>query len=123
MSFRNYVSAGRDIVRELQAIFSKEDIETIDRYLEKEGEGAWDEWQKAHEEDVAKFLRATPSRRKQTKKWNKEEMRPYLIFAALVQARKGLQLMESALELESVEGMSYRDALAEAADIVDQIFY
>lgn len=123
MSLHKYVSVAYGLVEEIESLLSEKDYEDVQVFLEKDGGQAWEEWRAAHQKDIEAFLRATPAKRQKTKKWNTKEARHLFAAAALLQARKGRKMLEAAMDAEQLEGLSYRDALGEAAEIADRLFY
>jgi hypothetical protein len=122
MSLASYLRATRNLVYELRDSLSEEDISEIETALKKAGKDGWGQWLAYHEEQSLKYLHATPAQRARHKGWNKDRMRPLLTVAALLHARRAEASLEVALNLETIHGLSHRDAALWVAEVSPRIF-
>jgi hypothetical protein len=122
MSVASYLKATKSLVHELHESLSEEDILRIEKRLKETGEVVWGQWLAYHEEQSLKYMHATPSQRARRKGWNKDLMRPLLTVAALLHARRAVETLEVVLSLETIHGLSHRDAALKGVEVSPRIF-
>lgn len=106
-----------ELAREMIQTLCDDEIEVLRIEFREKGAGVIGKWIGIYESEILKFVRATPSQRNKTAKWNRGEVRPMMLYCSyLLLLRAGWHL-ETADDLSVlVPGMKYRHAAAFAIE-------
>lgn len=109
MPLSNYVSACKDMQRELIESLSEEDVEELWCDCARMGRQYWAAWQCENSTDVQNYVERTPTGRGRRKKWHENEVfRRRLIFAAILHVSRAYSLLNELNEADLRPGGGYR---------------
>ena len=116
MSLFSYANATTAIMYELRDSLTEDDLATVRQSLRARGREAWASWMRDNRELILQYLCATPSVRLKKVKKIEASVRPFLVVAALIHARRALDLLGYAQDLQNAIGHSNRKVLGFAAE-------
>jgi len=122
MSVYNYVSASKELLKELTGSLSKNEIDEMREACAILQKGVV-AWIFRNRKEISKFVAAPPSKRQKLKKWKDHPERHLLVFGAIQYLHWGISFLESMERNWIFEGCSYREMASRSGDAFFEVHF
>lgn len=121
MRLYHYVDACLSLARELDESMTQEDVEALRADMLTLGARAWAEFLVENQEQIASFVRASPSERLRRKSWQSPQMRRRLVLAGIRHLQCAHSLLDRIDTVLRDKEASYRGMAALAGNAYMEI--